>query len=188
MNRRKGKERRSTLLAAMTAAILVTAVSVPLTSSGAQAYNLAGCMWPDGNNLKWREVGLTAPYITAARDAVQAWNGASPYINMTEVGNGVAPDITVSADNYGDIGWSGLAADFDQCYVGFYNNTPPKPGLLLNRFHLDNYSRAKKQSTTAHEPCSQTDPTNPTDDRFQECGINGPQIDDLLGIAYMYSE
>jgi hypothetical protein len=29
---------------------------------------------------------------------------------------------------------------------------------------------------------------NPTDDRFQGCGINGPQIDDLLGIAYMYSE
>ncbi|MBT2501227.1 M43 family zinc metalloprotease [Curtobacterium sp. ISL-83] len=167
------------------------------------SYNLGACRHGGLRDRRWYNyTGVTGAYKTAVNTAVSQWNGLGLGISITQTSSASGAQFQVSAQNYGNVKWSGMAPFFDDCPSGYYNRILP---LNLNTYYLKNYTAQQKATTTAHEfghnlglrhvgddkddyPCAKVALMNPGDTTRFRCGVYSPKIGDVNGIKKKYKK
>lgn len=178
--------------------------SANAAAAGSQSsYNLGACRHGGLKDRRWYNyTGVTGAYKTAVNTAVSQWNGLGLGISITQTSSASGAQFQVSAQNYGNVKWSGMAPFFDDCPSGYYNRVLP---LNLNTNYLKNYTAKEKATTAAHEfghnlglrhvgddkdsyACPKVALMNPGDTTRFRCGVYSPKIGDVNGIKKKYKK
>jgi hypothetical protein len=178
--------------------LLVVAVTLKLVAFGLTVPAEAAPAWVDAHCkfttpiLKWKNSTTRPGYSTPAVNSFGAWLVTPTPVYLTLATTGA--NIVIADGNYGPGADGG---SYVSCVAGY---EVAAAQLFINRFYADAYPVAARQSVIVHEvghalgldhASAGTCPNMPimqplTIDRYTDCLLISPQIDDINGINALY--